>query len=194
MKRALLWITLSGTGILSAPMALAQDADIHVELFALAHFPLLREVDNMRYPTGPTEYRLFSYWVMDKWQDRSPENFDLVAIIKNRGELPVGPIELRLTGDRKIGEFLDYDNLSQPRPHELAQWEGPKLLETRTVGALDGNSIKSVWFGPLSTDELWRPLWALDLWPWEARYEVTLVCDGCSPMTASASFTMAHPH
>ena len=75
MKRTCLLIGWIGAGLFSAPRAVAQDDDVQVwllGLFAMAHFPLLKEVDNMRHPTGPTEYRLFSYWVMDKWGDRSP--------------------------------------------------------------------------------------------------------------------------
>ncbi len=125
--------------------------------------------------------------------DRCPEHFDLVAIIENRGELPVGPIELGLTGDRKIGEFCDF--CSQPYPWDVAVWEGPVDVESRNVEVLDANSTTSVLFGPFSVDQLWQDLTrSRDLWPWEARYEVTLVCAGCSPMTASASFDLTHPH
>ena len=108
-------------------------------------------------------------------------NFDLVAIIENIGSQPVGPIELRLTGDRKIGETWDFR--SQPHPRELAEWEGPVDVETRMVDTLDADSAVSVWFGPFSTPELrdFGLLWDMDLWAWEARYEVTLECDGCSP-------------
>ncbi len=191
MKRALLWIVFSGIGIFSAPMAVAQDVEVRVRLYALAHFPLLREVDNMRYPNGPTEYKRLTEWVSDKWGDRSPENFDLVAIIENIGTQPIGPIELRLTGDRRIGER--WDASSRPYPWDVAEWEGPSDVETRTVGTLDADSATSIWFGPFSAYQLSQVLpRSRDLWPWEARFEVTLECDGCSPMTASTVFDMGH--
>ncbi len=193
MKRTCLLIGWIGAGLFSAPRAVAQDDDVQVwllGLFAMAHFPLLKEVDNMRHPTGPTEYRLFSYWVMDKWGDRSPENFDLVAIIENKGAVPIGPITLHLSRDRKIGGTWDFEY--QPPPAELAQWEGPISIETRTVGALDGNSITSVWFGPFPADELVVPLWREGLWSWVAKYEVTLQCTGCSSATLSESFNISH--
>ncbi len=191
MKRNSLLIGLIGAGLLSAPMTVAQDADIHVELYALAHFPLLGEDSHLRHPTGPTEYKLLTDCIADKWGDRCPENFDLVAIIENIGSQPVGPIELRLTGDRKIGKLWDYT--SRPYPWNVAVWEGPVDVETRLVGTLDADSAMSVWFGPFSTSEIMGLLWDMDLWPWEARYKVTLVCDGCSPRTASVSFDLTHP-
>ena len=193
MKRTCLLIGWIGAGgLFSAPMAVAQDVEVLIWLYALAHFPLLKEDSHLRHPTGPTEYRRLTDCVIDKWGDRCPENFDLVAIIENLGAVPVGPMTLHLTGDRKIGETSDFS--SQPHPRELAQWEGPISLETRTVGGLDADSATSVWFGPFSTDALVGFLWDMDLWPWEAKYEVTLVCAGCSPMTASRAFDMAHPH
>ncbi len=195
MKRALLWIVFSGIGIFSAPMAVAQDVEVRVRLYALAHFPLLREDNHLRYPTGPTEYKRLTEWALDKWEDRSPENFDLVAIIENVGTQPVGLIELRLTRDRKIGEKWDID--LNPNPSDVAIWEGPVDVETRTVGTLDADSATSIWFGPFSAVQLLQDLPPssrdLYIWPWEAKYEVTLECDGCSPMTASASFDMFHP-
>ena len=196
MKRTCLLIGWIGAGLFSAPMVVAQDVEVRVRLYALAHFPLLGEDAHLRYPTGPTEYKRLTEWFSDKWGDRGPENFDLVAIIENVGTQPVGPIELRLTRDRKIGENWDID--LNPNPSDVAIWEGLVDVETRTVGTLDADSAMSIWFGPFSAYQLLQdlppsPSRDLYIWPWEAKYEVTLECDGCSPMTASASFVMVHP-
>ena len=45
-------------------MAVAQDADIRVELYALAHFPLLGEDSYLRHPTGlpSTSASRFAWW------------------------------------------------------------------------------------------------------------------------------------
>ena len=67
MKRTCLLIGWIGVGLFGAPMAVAQDSDIRVELYALAHVPLLGEDAYLRYPTGPTEYKLFTECVIDKW-------------------------------------------------------------------------------------------------------------------------------
>lgn len=155
MNRLLPIIGLIVAGFFAAPMAAAQDHEVWVELFALAQFPLLREDQFVRYPTGPSEYKRLTRWNLDKWRDRSPEYFDLVAIVENRGTLPVGSIELRLTRDRKIGErrlWLSGD--PEPQPRELAQWEGPIPVETKTIRALDADAATSVWFGPFSADKL----------------------------------------
>ena len=193
MKRVLRIIGLIQAGVFGAPMVAAQDYDVWVDLFAMAQFPLLGEDGYLRYPTGPSEYKRLTRWNLDKWRDRSPEHFDLVAIVQNPGTIPVGPIELRLTRDVKIGEFPDY-NIPDSDPRELAQWESPIPVETKTIGTLGADAATSVWFGPLSADELLEDLWEQDLWPWEVMYEVTLLCSGCSPSNSAASFDMVPPH
>lgn len=195
MYRLLPIFGLIGASFFAAPMAAAQDHEVWVDLFALAQFPLLREDQFLRYPTGPSEYKRLTRWNLDKWRDRSPEYFDLVAIVQNPGTLPGGSIELRLTRDRKIGErrlWLSSD--PEPQPRELAQWEGPIPVQTKTIGTLGADAATSVWFGPFSADELWQDFREQESWPWEVRYEVTLRCAGCSPATGSASFDMVFPH
>lgn len=194
MNRQWQSIVLMGVGFLAAPMTAAQESDVRVRLFALAQFPLLREENHVRYPTGPSEYRLLTRWNLDKWRDRSPEYFDLVAIVENNGSLPVESIELQLTRDLKIGERRFWHTGDpEPDPRELAQWEGPIRVETKTIGTLDADAATSVQFGPFSADELWQDFWGQDLWPWEVKYEVTLLCSGCITTTGSASFDMAFP-
>ena len=143
MKRVLLFIGLIVAGFFAAPTVAAQDYDVWVDLFAMAQFPLSREEGFVRYPTGPSEYKRLTRWNLDKWGDRSPEHFDLVAIVQNPGTLPVGSIELQLTRDLKIGEFRDYDN-PDPHPRELAQWEGSILVDSKTIGTLDADAATSV--------------------------------------------------
>ena len=195
MKRSMLLIGLICAGFSIAPMVAAQDDDVSVYLFALAQFPLLQEELYVRNPTAPSEYKRLTRWNLDKWGDRSPEYFDLVAIVENTGSIPAGSIELHLTRDVKIGEPRHW-HTGDPEPHppELAQWEGPIPVETKTIDALDANASTSVWFGPFSADELWENLHPQDLWPWEARHEVTLRCSRCSPITSIASFDMVPPH
>ena len=192
MKRVLLFIGLIHAGFFVAPMVAAQDYEVWVDLFPMAQFPLLAEDQFLRYPAGPSEYKRLTRWNLDKWRDRSPEYFDLVVIVQNPGTNPVESIELQLTRDIRIGEFWDYE--SQPPPRELAQWEGSVPVELKTIGTLGADAATSVLFGPFSADELWQDLWGQDLWPWEVKYEVTLRCSGCSPITGSASFDMVHPH
>ena len=196
MNRPLLLIGLIGAGFFAAPMAAAQKYDVRVELFAMAQFPLLAEELFVRYPTGPSEYKRLTRWNLDKWRDRSPEYFDLVVIVQNLGTNPVELIELQLTRNVKIGERrIWYSDDPEPPPHELAQWEGPIPVETKTIGTLLGaDAAMSVWFGPFSADELWQDLSGQDLWPWEVKHEVTLRCGGCSPTTGTASFDMVPPH
>ena len=162
MKRVLLFIGLIYAGCFATPMAAAQDYYVSVDLFAMAHFPLVRQEKFLRYPAGPSEYKRLTRWNLDKWRDRSPEHFDLVAIVQNPGTIPVGPIELRLTRDVKIGELPDYD-IPDSDPREHAQWEGPIPVETKTIGTLGADAATSVWFGPLSADELLEDLWEQDL-------------------------------
>ena len=192
MKRAWLFIVPFSSSFFCAPMLAAQEYDVWIELFAMAHFPLSREENFVRYPTGPSEYKRLTRWNLDKWRDRSPEYFDLVVIVQNPGALAVGPIELQLNRDVKIGEFWDFR--SQPHPSEFAQWEGPIPVETKTIGTIEANEATAVWFGPFSADELWENLWAQDLWPWEVKYQVTPRCSDCSPTNGSTSFDMNHPH
>ncbi len=195
MKRVLLFIGLIQAGYFAAPMVAAQDQEVWIDLFAMAQFPLLGEEGFLRYPTGPSEYKRLTRWNLDKWRDRSPEYFDLVAIVQNPGTLPVGSIELQLTRNVKIGErrhWLSDD--PEPPPWELAQWEGAIPVETKTIGGLEADAATSVWFGPFSADELLEDFRGQDTWPWEVMYEVTLLCSGCSPSNGAASFDMVPPH
>ena len=195
MNRALPFIGSICAGIFAVPMVAAQEYEVWVDLFALAHVPLLGEDAFQRYPTGPSEYKRLTSWNLDKWRDRSPENFDLVAIVQNPGTYPVELFELRLTRLTRIGErriWLSDD--PEPHPRELAQWEGPIPVDTKTLGTLGADSAMSVWFGPFSADELWQDLSRQNLWPWQVKYEVTLQCSACSPTTGTASFDMVPPH
>ena len=193
MKRSILLIGLICAGFFVAPMVSAQDVDVRVKLFALSEFPLLREELYVRNPTAPSEYKRLTRWNLDKWRDRSPEFFDLVAIMENTWSISVGPIELHLTRDVKIGEHWDWIN-NDPDPRVFAQWTGPIPVETKTIGPLDADAATSIWFGPFSADELLQDHSGQDLWPWEVRFEVTLRCNACSPTTGIASFEMIHPH
>ncbi len=94
MNRVLLFIGLIYAGCFAAPMVAAQDDYVSVDLFAMAQFPLVGEEKFLRYPAGPSEYKRLTRWNLDKWRDRSPEYFDLVAIVQNPGTQPVGLIEL----------------------------------------------------------------------------------------------------
>ena len=188
-----------GVSFFAASTAAAQDAEIHVHLFVLAEFPLLVEVDSadIPYPTPiPFEYKRLTRWTLDKWRDRSPEHFDLLAVVESYDTQPINAIELVLTRARKIGEFFDYDQLHLDPPHssERAVWEVPVQIETKIVDSLDGRMATYVWFDSLSADDLWKDLSPQRRWPWETRYEITLQCSRCSPVTASASFTMSHPN
>ena len=116
MKRVLRIIGLIQAGVFGAPMVAAQDYDVWVDLFAMAQFPLLGEDGYLRYPTGPSEYERLTRWNLDKWRDRSPEYYDLVAIVQNPGTQPVGSIELRLTRHVKIGERRHWLS-DDPEPH-----------------------------------------------------------------------------
>ena len=193
MKRSILLIGLICAGPFSAPIVAAQDYDVLVDLFALAQFPLLGEDGYVRYPTGPSEYKRLTRWNLDKWRDRSPEYFDLVAIVRNFGTNPIESAELHLTRDIKLGEHWNWIN-NEPDSRVLAQWTGPIPVETRTIGPLGADAATSVWFGPFSADELLQDHSGQDLWPWEVRFEVTLRCNACSPNTGIASFEMIHPH
>lgn len=157
MMRALLLIGLIDPGFFAASMVAGQDTDVRVRLFAMAQFPLLREENFLRYPTGFLEYKLLTRWLLDKWRDRSLEYFDLVVIVENPGTLPVGMIELQPSRHLKIGERRECGD-PDPPPRELAQWENSIPVETKTIDTLDANAAMSVWFGPFSADELWDDL------------------------------------
>ena len=179
-------------GWFTVPMSVAQDRQIEVTVFALAEFPLLRELASMdeSFPEPIlSEYKLLESWISDKWGDDRPSWFYLFAVVENLGELPMEEVKLVLTRDRKIGEW-EY-RFEPPYAWETAQWEGPIPAETRSIGMLDGMSARYVRFGPLSADELiTADLLDQDLWTWEARYGVTVRCDGCVTSTATWSFRL----
>lgn len=197
MKRlSMLAAIVCGSG-LAAPTAVAQDRRIEVTVYALAEFPLLRELASVdeRYPTPIiSEYTLLEFWHTDKWQETNPPFFDLVAVVENLGERPAESVELDLTWDRKIGERPNEIPWGPPYPSELAEWEGAIPVQTKAIGTLDGRSAEYIRFGPLSVRELLDGLWDQGLWAWDAKYEVTVRCDGCVPSTGAWSFQLSYAY
>ena len=192
MKRALALFGLIVAHCFNAPAAVSQDNDVRVELFAFAEFPFFSDMlySGVRYPPI-TEYKVLKEWVGNPYNRiRSPDFFELVAIVANTSTLSIEEIELELRVDRRIGELWDFE--AQPHPRETAQWEGLTRIETTMIGSLDGKMARVVRFGPFSASDLQDELVAQDLWPWEVQYEVTLRCNGCTPNTDSASIRMVH--
>lgn len=141
------------------------------------------------------EYKLFSEWNYNAAPELTPDHFDLIAIVENRGRDPVGEFEVVLYRDKLIGEMLGYPepvHAPAPDPRLRARWEGPVLVDTQTVESLEGNTAMPVYFNSVSTRELREPLWEQWLWPWEVRYYATVRCGRCSPEHALKSITMMH--
>ncbi len=194
MRSLLMLAGIACGSYITVPDAAAQERRIEVTVYALAEFPLLRELASFdeRYPTPIiSEYTLLEHWHTDKWQDTSPPYFDLVAVVENLTELPSESVELTLTRDRKIGEIPDDIPLEPPHPRETAEWEGAIPIQTKAIGTLDGMTAKYVRFGPLSANELTYGLWEQNLWTWDAKYEVAVSCDGCVPVTNAWSFSLS---
>ena len=193
MNRVLLLLGLIGTCCVAAQAAKAQNHEMRIRLFAFAEFPLMIESDSVSYPEALAEYKLLTRWNQNPYHRyQSPAYFDLIAVVENRGTVPVELVELELTRDRKIGEFYDWERPPTVDPSETAEWEGSIRIETKTISTLDGKTATFVRFGPFSADQLWWDVEEQNLWPWEIKYDVTIQCNGCASDTDSASFTMSH--
>ena len=194
MSRALSLLGLIAALFFSAPAAVSQGHDVRVTLFAFAEFPFWfsTRYDNVRYPPI-TEYKVFTEWVRDPYdKSRSPDFFELVAIVSNTSTVSVETIQLGLNRDRKIGDVWDFE--VEPHPSENSQWEGAIPIATTLIDSLDGQTATVVRFGPFSAHGLLDDLLAQELWPWEVEYEVTLQCRGCARDTDSVSISMVHSH
>lgn len=192
MSRVLSFLGLIVACCFTSPTTVSQENDVHVTLFAFAEFELFfaAKFDNVRYPPI-TEHKIITDWVQNPYnKSRSPDHFELVAIVVNRGTLPVDSIELELNRDRKIGELWDFE--TEPRPSGSAQWEGSIPIATTVVGTVEEMTATVVRFGPFSASDLYNHLLAEERWPWEVRFEVALECSDCSPVTDSASIKMHH--
>ena len=194
MIRPLFLSVLIVTSCSAASTASAQLQEINVRLLSFAEFPLLIERDDVNYPSTLSEYRLFAEWYGNPYHNfQSPTHFDLVAIVENDGAVPIGPIELELKQNLKVGEFFEPSlPMRPPYPIEHAEWEGSVSVETTTIRMLDGKTASFVWFGPFSSTELLQQPEDKDRWPWEVKYEVNARCNNCIPASATVSFTMWH--
>ena len=178
--------------VFNSPAAVSQEHEVRVTLFAFAEFPFSfsTQYDNVRYPPI-IEYKNFTEWVQNPYdKSRSPDFFELVAVVSNVGTFSVESIQLGLSRDRKIGDVWDFE--VEPHPRESAQWEGPIEIATTMIDTLAGQTAAVVRFGPFSARGLQDDLLAQDLWPWEVEYEVIVQCSGCAANTDSASITMVH--
>ena len=194
MSRVPLLFGLIAVCLFTAQVTVSQDYDVHVQLYAFAEFPFFSDVPNngVLYPPI-SEYKELTDWIQNPYNRiRSPDHFELIAIVSNPGTLAVKSIQLELTKDRKIGELWDFETQLHPREH--AQWEGSIQIATRMIDALDGKTATVVRFGPFSASDLQDDLLAQESWPWEVEYEVTVQCSSCDPNSDSTSITMVHSH
>ena len=126
----------------AATMAHGQDVPVGDEggVKAIQLIPMGKRTIEIAYADGirhpdPSEYRIVSRWawVEDPWV---PDFVDLIAVVENSGVAPVGPIEVDLYRDLKIGDSLDGhcdlppDAELPPHPRESAVWLGPILIDT----------------------------------------------------------------
>ncbi len=140
------------------------------------------------------EYRVISDWVASHNDHVAPEYLDMVAVLENRGEVAVGPIQVDLYRDRKVGETAEAAceaPLTVPHPNTQAVWQGSVLVDTNEIVSLEGKTAIGVKFGFIPIfDSLLDDLTVLGLWPWEVKYEIRLQCTGCSPEVVSVSLPM----
>lgn len=140
-----------------------------------------------------SEYRVVSEWVASNNDHSAPEYFDLVAVVENRGAVPVGPIYLELYLDRKVGETgrTACESPHEPQPETQATWQGSLRIDTNMIDSLEGKTAIGLKFGAIRIwEHLLDDLRARDMWPWEVKFEVMVRCAECSPDSVSILIPM----
>lgn len=198
MNRTILIYGLFCGCCLAATVAPGQEAPVGDEggVKVIQVFPMGKRTIDVAYAEGVrhpefSEYRIVSRWawIEDPWL---PEFVDLVAVVENSGAAPVGPLEVDLYRDLKIGDSLEGhcdlppDADLPPHPRESAVWLGSLLVETQTIDFLESNTAVAVSFDPFSMVELKDEFLNQPVWPWVLRFEVAVRCGACSRETSAA--------
>ena len=141
-----------------------------------------------------SEYRVISDWIASHNDHAAPDYLDLVAVIENRGTVPVGPIDVELYRDRKVGETAEAAcnaPLAVPHPRTQATWEGLVMLDSNAIDILEAKTVLGLKLGSFAIHEdLLDDLRTMGMWPWDVKYEVRLRCTVCSRDTVSVSIPM----
>ena len=160
------------------------------EVKASQLFPMGKRAIEVAYADGIRHPEFFEYRIVSQWAwieaPWMPEFLDLIALVENSGAAPVGPVEVDLYRDLKIGDSLDgHCNLPPdadlpPHPRESAVWLGPILVDTQRIDYLEGNTAIGLSFDPFSMHGLKDEFLGQPDWPWVLRFEVALRCAACS--------------
>ncbi len=159
----------AGTSCICLLPVLATDQDESVVaahgLIVLAEMPLRIYLLDARQPLdvpGLPELRPVSNVPMG---DHSlwPGTIHVIAVVENRGADPVESVDMRLFGDRQVGDATREAQLYRQRPLErsliysirdnrpphpssLSRWEGAVQVDTRFIAPLDSNETPAVHF------------------------------------------------
>ena len=176
----------------AATMAHGQEVPVGAqgEARVIQLFPMGNRTIDIAYAEGVrhpeiAEYRIVSRWawIEDPWV---PEFVELIAVVENSGEAPVGPLEVDLYRDLKIGDSLDRhcdlppDADFPPHPRDTAAWSGSILIDTQSIDVLEGNTAIGVSFAPFSMYGLKDEYLGQPVWPWVLRFEVAVRCAACA--------------
>ena len=196
MNRAILLSAIIGSAV-TVPMAPAQErpaVDVGqvkvIELIPMGNAPIeFSRTQGVTYPEFFENRIVWSWiWSRNHWP---PEYLNLIAVVQNGAAAPVGPVEMDLYRDLKIGASLEgycdaTPGLGMPNhPADVAVWQGPVLWGTKTIDSLEGKTAVSVSFDPVSMVGLMEEYWPRDEWPWTLRFDVIMRCEGCSSGTIS---------
>lgn len=213
MNKFLLWLIGNACiGLLPVPSAAQDESGVVADgLIALAEVPLRVYLLDGRQPIDlPSlpELTPISHIPMGD-HPQLPDTIHVIAVVENRGTLPVDQLEVRLFVDRQVGEAVREGQLYEegqgrserwlvyptsndrpPQPGSLARWQGAVQVDSRLIGPLDGNSTVAVHFEQRA-EALWEDLSPRQEWPWQVRYEMEVTCLVCSTDRVSTHLLLA---